>query len=244
MIARYALALGDSPYDSHLMDIHKQRDQLSPDYAVINPKMTVPTLVTPTEVLTSSRAILEWVVAQKPENFAESDSDPSVTDWLNRHEAYSIEGLTFGRALLRFAPLRFLIPRLLARICISLEDKARAEPALAEIFLKKRDQNRARIAFFTEGNLTEKVEGLMAEARALLSALPKPQGVYLLGDRPSRLDAIVVVFMARLKMIGAEAVCSDRPDLVDWFESIEKTEAFKAADIWTRFSFLRMLSSR
>lgn len=244
MIARYALALGGIPYTSNLMDIHKQKSQLSPEYARVNPKMTVPTLVTGTEVLTSSGAILNWVVIQSPSIFTESGHEDQVSSWLEAHGHYSIEGLTFGRALLRFAPLRFLIPKMLGRICKTLEEKARFQPELADIFMAKREQNLQRIAFFTEGDLKEKVESLMQEAKRLLQTLPVPKGPYLWGDHPTRQDVVAGVFIARLHMIGAEGLLSDRRDLECWFEGIQKTEAFKAADIWTRFSIWRMIRSR
>ena len=244
MIARYALALGEIPFGSHVMDIHKKKDQLSSDYAALNPRMTVPTLVTASEVLTSSGQILDWVVTQGSSLFVELGHETVVSAWLDRHASYSIEGLTFGTALLRFPLLRFLIPKLLARICVSLERKAQLQPDLAHVFLEKREQNLSRIAFFTEGSLNQKVESLMVEAKNLLATLPAPQGSFLLGAHPSRIDVVAVVFIARLHMIGLQSLLLDRPDLTQWFQGIQETQAFKRADIWTRFSIWRMLRSR
>ena len=45
MIARYALFEAGLSFENRRMDIHLAKEQLSPWYRAINPKMTVPSLV-------------------------------------------------------------------------------------------------------------------------------------------------------------------------------------------------------
>lgn len=242
MIARLALAFGGIEYTSCLMDIHRRREQLTPEYGAINPHLTVPALETGTEVLADSRAILAWVVDRRPEVFVSGGESEKA--FLDAHYAFLIEGLTFGRAMLRFPPLKWVFPRLLARMCASLRIQQKAHPELSEVFANKVLQNEARIRFFSEGSLKDKVEALRTSAKTLVDSAPVPAGSYLFGEKPSAADVVLAVFLARLQMIGEWALVSTRPDLIVWFERISATPAYQAADIWSVFSLKRLLQNR
>ena len=242
MIARLTLALGDITYESRQMDIHRGMDQLSPGYGLINPHLTVPALKTDSLTLADSRDILAWAVRERPGIFGNGGvKDQAILD---AHYAISIEGLTFGRTMLRFPPLRLFFPRLLAKVCRDLRARQAAYPALAGVYEKKIQQNEARIRFFKEGSLVEKVEDLRQQAHRFIRMIPVPAGIYLWGDHPSQSDVVLAVFIARLMMIGEVKVLAERPDLVLWFDRMKKTPAYQASDIWTRFSLRRILFRR
>jgi tetrachloro-p-hydroquinone reductive dehalogenase len=242
MIAHLALAIAGIDYSSRVMDIHRRREQLTPEYGAINPHMTVPALVTETSILDDSRDILKWAVRERPEVFV--DGGESEQSFLNAHAAFSIEGLTFGTAMLRWPLLKWVFPRLLAKACASLRRQQKDHPDLDEVFANKTAQNEARIRFFTQGSLKEKVETLSATAADLLARVPPPRGIYLYGDKPSAADVVLAVFLARLKMIGEWALVADRPDLMAWFDRISVTPAYQAADVWTVFSLKRVVRNR
>lgn len=242
MIARFALAVGEIDYISHVMDIHRGREQLTPEYGAINPHLTVPALETGTGVLADSREILAWVVRNRPEAFLEGGESEKA--FLEAHYAFSIEGLTFGRAMLRWPLLKWVFPRLLAKMCASLRIQQKAYPELSEVFANKILQNEARIRFFSEGSLKDKVEALRKSAGNLITSVPVPTGTYLFGEKPSAADVVLAVFLARLQMIGEWGLVSHRPDLIAWFEGISATPAYQGADIWSVFSLKRVLQNR
>jgi len=242
MIARLSLAFAGIDYSSRVMDIHRRREQLTPEYGAINPHMTVPALMTGTGILDDSRDILAWAVRERPEVFIEGGE--SESSFLDAHAAFSIEGLTFGTAMLRWPILKWIFPRLLAKACASLRIQQKDHPELSEVFANKTAQNEARIRFFTEGSLKEKVETLRLGASDLIARIPHPRGIYLYGDKPSAADVVVAVFLARLKMIGEGGLVADRPDLMAWFERISNTPAYQVADVWTQISFKRILRNR
>jgi len=242
MIARLALAVGGVEYTSRVMDIHRGREQLTPEYGAINPRLTVPALETGTEILADSREILAWVVRERPEVFIDGGAIEKA--FLEAHYAFSIEGLTFGKTMLRWPILKWVFPSLLAKMCASLRLQQKAYPELGEVFANKILQNEARIRFFSEGVLKDKVEALRASAGQLIASVPVPKGLYLLGEKPSAADVVLAVFLARLHMIGEWALVSSRPDLIAWFERISATPAYQAADVWSVFSLRRVLQNR
>lgn len=242
MIARFALMSAGLSYDSIVMDIHRRRQQLTPAYAAINPHMTVPSLDTGKQILADSRAIIDWVILERPAFFL--DGGEQEQELLKMHYALSIEGLTFGKAMLRFPALRWFFPKLLRRMCTSLRREQPINPGLSDIFSKKIHQNEARIGFFTEGSLEDKVEILQKAASRFILAVPTPVGTYLFGEKPGALDLVLSVFVARLRMIGEGSLVEVRPDLVDWFDRISATSAYQLADIWTVFSIRRVLLGR
>ena len=62
MIARLALKEGGIAYEPVFVDIHVHISQQLPDYARLNPNMTVPTLVLPGRILDQSRDIAEFAL--------------------------------------------------------------------------------------------------------------------------------------------------------------------------------------
>ena len=80
MIARLALAEGGVDYKPVFVDIHVRMTQQSPDYARLNPNMSVPTLVMPGRNLDESRLIAEFAFG-----LADVDLDAVTQYWLDLH---------------------------------------------------------------------------------------------------------------------------------------------------------------
>src|SRR3954470_24623272 len=110
MIARLALAEGGIDYEPVFVDIHVRMTQQSPDYARLNPNMSVPTLVMPGRNLDESRLIAEFAFG-----LADPDLDADMRYWLDLHYSFPIEDLTIGGFLAHNRVARLLIPRKLAK---------------------------------------------------------------------------------------------------------------------------------
>jgi glutathione S-transferase len=240
MIARFALIEANAPYCGRKMDIHFAKDQLSGWYAAINPLMTVPALADGETRLIDSAAILAY--AQSKAGSSWQEPGPAINRIVEAHYTISIERLTFAHAMNRIPPLRFLLPRLLLRVCRHLERRAQAAPEHRDALLAKARLNHERIDYFTTGSLKEKLEIERQHVRQFVTSLPAPaSNAWLCGDKLSAADIVVAVLLARLRMINEWTTLSDRPDIVLWFERISARPAFSQADIWTQFSLRRML---
>jgi glutathione S-transferase len=99
MIARLALVERGVPFASVKVDIHRRTQQLAPEYARINPNLTVPTLEVDGRVVSQSRDILLFAF-----DTTDAALDEATRAWVDRHYAFPIEELTFGR-LLSWSPL-------------------------------------------------------------------------------------------------------------------------------------------
>ena len=70
MIARLALVEAGVAFESHPVDIHRRQQQSEPWYALLNPNMTVPTLVLPDRILDQSRDIAEYALGVREATIA------------------------------------------------------------------------------------------------------------------------------------------------------------------------------
>ena len=244
MIARLGLLEGGVVFDSHPMDIHFAQQQNQPWYIAVNPHMTVPSLVGEGPLLTDSRDILDHAARSAATPWM--DLEPAVAGQVaaavDGHYQIPIERLTFSKAMSKIWPLRVAFPRLLARINRKLEaslpsasdpDAVRSKIAL----------NNERIAYFSLGDLGQKLQAERDAVTAYLRSLPKPQP-FLFGDRLSSADIVVAILMGRLHMIGEQRLVADREDLTRWFEMMQAREAFRRADVWLSFQPLRILLRR
>ena len=244
MIARLALREAGLGFDQRLMDIHIAQQQNAPWYVAVNPNMTVPCLAGEGLCLTDSSDILAF--AAKSAGATWMDGEPAVAarvaEVVDGHYRISIENLTFTKAMSRIWPLRVLFPRALARINRKLEAglSTAADPAAVS---RKIALNQQRIAFFTQGDIGQKLQAQRAEVSAYLHSLPVP-APFLFGERMSSADVVVAILLARLSMIGEQALLDDLPGLQHWFDMIRAREAFRQADVWLNFQPLRILLRR
>lgn len=244
MIARLALLEGGVPFESHPMDIHFTQQQNTAWYTAINPHMTVPSLVGDGVLLIDSRDILARAAGTAGAAWMDSDTAaaPQIAAAVEGHYQIPIERLTFARLMTRIWPLRMVFPRLLAGINRKL-NAALPTAKDADAIRRKIALNDERIAYFTTGDLGQKLRAERDTVTGFLRALPKPQP-FLFGERISSADIVVAVLLGRLAMIGEQGLFTDLPEINGWFEMMRAREAFQRADIWLSFQPLRLLSRR
>jgi tetrachloro-p-hydroquinone reductive dehalogenase len=244
MIARLALLEAGLAFDQQMMDIHFAQQQNASWYVAINPNMTVPCLAGEGIHLTDSRDILQFAAQSAGATWM--DGEPSaaalIAATVEGHYRMSIESLTFTRLMNRIWPLRVLFPRALARINRKLQaglsSASDPEAVRGKIALKTE-----RMAYFTQGDLRQKLQVQRDRVVAYLRTLPAPQP-FLFGERMSSADVVVAVLLGRLRMIGEEALFADLAGLGLWFEMMQSRDAFARADIWVRFQPLRIFLRR
>jgi glutathione S-transferase len=241
MIAR--LALDESPihFETHYMDIHIAKDQLSPWYTAINPHMTVPSLTDGDLTLTDSRDILNLAAKRAANEWCDSEPliYPAIEKIVTAHYTISIEELTFGKMMVKHYLLRKLFPHMLGKIIKELEaeSKTSANPIATKNKIKV---NQQRLAYFTQGDQLKKLQDRKEEVHAYLNQLPKTDNL-LFGDKPSSADIVTSVLVGRLNMIGEDELIKSPPMISNWFERMKARPAFAKSDIWLKFKPWRIL---
>jgi len=244
MIARLALLSAKVPFTPRRMDIHLAKEQLSDWYLKINPHMTVPSLVNDKQTLTDSRDILKFAATRAGQQWM--DGDPEVAQRIENivesHYAIPIEKLTFGKALMSIPPLRLIVPKILRGVIHKLEAKLSSSPDPLAL-TKKININRERLAYFTEGNLADKVQIERIHIRNFINSLPASSAM-LFGAQTSSADVVTAVLLGRLKMIGEYGLVDHGSPLDQYFTRMQANNAFKQADIWMRFQPWRIVLKR
>ncbi len=243
MIARYALFEAGLSFENRRMDIHLAKEQLSPWYRAINPKMTVPSLVKDNLILIDSQDILNYAARAQGALWLDADEEASlhVQQIVQAHYRISIERLTFAKALTSIAPLRFIVPHMLNKIIKKLEQELITSPN-KDALNAKIALNRQRLNFFTQGNLFSKLELERKSIQLFLEKLPSPKK-FLMGNKLSSADIVIVVLLGRLNMISEFDLIQSQ-ELVEWFSEMQARPAYKKADIWTHFQPWRILFKR
>ena len=244
MIARLALLEAGVAFEGRRLDIHIAKEQLAPWYVAINPHMTVPTLVEGERIWRDSRDILAVAGERSGSRWLVLDEvlRGKVAAIVAAHYDIPIERLTFAKAMTRIPPARWLFPRMLRGIVRDLQAKL-PTAADADAVRAKIAVNSERLAYFTTGSLTEKLEAERDHARRFLATLPPPAEL-LFGAAPTAADIVVTVLLSRLQMIGEWSLTAARPDVAAYFARMQARPAFAAADIWTRFQLHRILLRR
>lgn len=235
MIARLALNESQIPVETHYMDIHLAKDQLSPWYIKINPAMTVPTLTGSEHTWTDSRDILKFAANNAADKWC--DADPRISTQIEKivaaHYVLPIEKLTFGKIMVKNPIIRKLFPFMLERIIRQLETESKtvSNPQAAK---NKIVVNQERLAYFTQGDLTKKFHDRKEEVHDFLNQLPKADHL-LFGEKPGSADIVTAILCARLNMIGEKDLIQASPNVLSWFERMKSRPAFIQSDIWLHF---------
>jgi hypothetical protein len=108
---------------------------------------------------------------------------------------------------------------------------------------KKININRERLAYFTEGNLADKVQIERIHIRNFVNSLPASSAM-LFGAQTSSADVVTAVLLGRLKMIGEYGLVDHGSPLDQYFARMQANNAFKQADIWMRFQPWRIVLKR
>ena len=245
MVARLALAEAGVPTISRLMDLHVAKQQLSPAYRQLNPKMTVPTLRGPGLLLTDSSQILAYAGEHAAVPWA--DATPGRAEAIQSavagHYALSIETLTFSKLLVSRPWFKRVMVRMLSGINTQLERDAQQSPDQATVLEAKIQQNVDRLAVFRDRPAAQVLAEQRDQVAGYLASLPAVVGSgWLFGERISSADIVVAVLGSRLSMAGELSLLS-RPDLQGWWQRYQQRPAFHAADLWTRFQRRRFLQA-
>jgi tetrachloro-p-hydroquinone reductive dehalogenase len=238
-IARLALVERRVPFTPVKVDIHRRMEQLAPDYARLNPNLTVPTLAVDGRVLSQSRDILLFAFGT-----AEAALDDATRGWVDRHYAFPIDELTFGW-LLSWNPLaRRAVPKTLAATEKRLRALAAEYPDLADVYGRRAEVFAGRVRTFDpEGvvamfgerkraalELLDALDGALADGRETL--VPGGYG-------PA--DVVWTVFIARMGFVRFDGEVAARPNLARYARVVKARPSFREADVWDRLSPLKLL---
>ena len=239
MIARLALAEGGIDYRSVFVDIHVRMIQQSPDYARLNPNMSVPTLVVPGRNLDESRLITEFSFG-----LTDADLDAGTRYWLDLHYSFPIEDLTIGGFLAHNRVARLLIPRKLAKARRHLLAMAEANPDLADAYRARASVFAKRALTFNPEESSRLTEMRRNEAIALLDQLEShfvKNHMVIVPPTYGIADVVWTVFLARMVFVGMVAEISKRPSLARYWSAMLVRPSFAAADIWTKLHVSRLI---
>lgn len=244
MIARLALLEAGVSFTNRKMDIHFAKEQLSNWYMALNPHMTVPTLVDGEQIFTDSKDILALAASSAKDHWLDATPDlkRGIQDLVQNFYAIPIEDLTFAKAMSKSSLLRFIFPKILGKIIKNLKAELSTtenpEAVRAKIAI-----NEARIHYFTQGSLIEKLNVERNRVSSFLATLPTPRDL-LFGDKPSSADIVICVLLGRINMIGENELLKPFPELTKWFNRMQQRPSFRAADIWQKFQLWRVLLRR
>lgn len=241
MIARLALAEGGVAYEPVFIDIHFRRGQQDPDYVRMNPGMTVPTLVLPGRILIESRDIAEYALG-----VGEAGLDEETRAWVDLQYGYPIEELTFGGLLARSPVARIIVPKQLQSIRRSLLSRAAQNPDLADVYKARAEVFAERVRAFEPSTVIRLSEQRRAEAMGFMDRLDAT----LRDGRPTLVtsgyglaDVVWTVFLGRMEFAGLGAEIPKRAALARYWGQMQARPSFAAADIWTKFHFLRFIGA-
>lgn len=239
MIARVALAEGGIAHESVFVDIHFKKSQQQPDYARLNPGMTVPTLVLADRVLDESRDIAEYALG-----VSDVTLDGETKAWLDLHYAYPIEQLTFGGILARHPLARIMIPRYLEATRRSLLARAAETPDLAKVYEARAAAFAERVRAFDPAAVIQLSEKRHAEAIGFMDRLEQTFGdgrAVIVPPAYGVADVVWTVFLARMEFAGLGAEIPKRPALARYWRAMQARPSFAAADIWRKLHAVRLI---
>lgn len=239
MIARLALVERGVPFESVSVDIHRRAQQLAPDYARLNPNLTVPTLQVDGRVLSQSRDILLFAFGT-----TEAALDDATRGWLDRHYAFPIEELTFGW-LLSWNPLaRPAVRRTLVATEKRLHQLATEHADLADVYARRAEVFAGRIKTFDPEGVVAMFGERKRAAFELLDALDDAladgrESLLPGGHGPA--DVVWTVFLARMGFVRLDAEIARRARLARYAKAVKARPSFREADVWDRLSPLKLI---
>ncbi len=241
MIARLALNEAGVVFNDRRLDIHFKKEQLSTWYRMLNPKMTVPSLVDGSTVYRDSHDILDYAKSRASRDWLDSESSFKniISTLENEFYAIQIEKITFSKAMLSIPPLHYVFPHLLEKIIKQLEREL-ATSTDPNAITEKIKINQARIDFFTKGDLREKFNHELHSALNFLSHLPNP-GPLIMGEKISSIDILTATLLTRIHMIKEYNLITNYPHIDAWFQNFQNRESYKKSDMWLRFHPMRIL---
>ncbi|APR78847.1 Hypothetical protein A7982_04194 [Minicystis rosea] len=238
-IARLALVERGIPFESVRVDIHRRMEQLAPDYARINPNLTVPTLEIDGRVLSQSRDILLFAFGT-----TEAALDDATRSWLDRHYAFPIDELTFGW-LLSWNPLaRSAVRRSLATTEKRLRQLAAEHVDLADVYGRRAEVFAGRVKTFDPEGVVAMFGERKRAAFELLDTLDDALAdgrETLVSGGYGPADVVWTVFLARMGFVRFDAEVAKRAHLARYVKIVKARPSFREADVWDRLSPLKLV---
>lgn len=217
-------------------------DNYKPEYARLNPEMTVPTLVVGDTAVPGSLEIARWADANldgPPLLPADPEARAEVERWVDAFKGVSIRELTYG-TMGGKGPARVNA----ARLKVLHEQRAKA-PALADVY----DAKIADIQDFSANAADPAmVDAHRARVNALLDELDQAVAAhpFVVGDVYTLADVAWTVTVARLMWLKLDPL-AERPMLAAWYQRCRSRPSFERADVWEAvkpLAFPYMLSMR
>ncbi|MGI4944881.1 MAG: glutathione S-transferase family protein [Janthinobacterium lividum] len=239
MISRLALVEAGIDYEPVFVDIHFRMTQQSPDYARLNPNMSVPTLALMDRNIDQSRLIAEFAFSR-----ANICLDAEMRYWVDLHYSFPIEDLTIGGFLAHNQMARLLIPRKLAKAHRHLLAMADAHRDLADAYRDRAAVFAERMRTFNPQEALRLTEVRRNEAIDLLEQLDRhlaKTDTVMVSPTYGIADVVWTVFLARLVFVGMVAEISKRPSLARYWNAMQARPSFLAADIWTTMHVSRLI---
>lgn len=239
MIARLALIEAGRPFTPVKLDIHRRMAQFEPDYARLNPNMTVPTLMLEGGPLSDSRLILFHAFGR-----GEEEADDATRRLVALQYDFPIDELTFSW-LLRWNPLaRRFVPGKLAAAEKRLRTLAEAHPDLADLYRRRADIFAGRVRTFDPHAVAALYDSRRAVALSRLDAIESELGdgrAVLVPPAYGPADVVWTVFLARMRFIRLHAELARRPAISRYYAAMAARPSFTAADIWTSLNPLKLI---
>lgn len=239
MIARLALAERGVPFQSIEMDIHRRKQQFAPDYARLNPNLTVPTLDVDGTALSQSRDILLYAFGVN-----ETALDSATAHWLDLHYAFPVDELTFGWLLSHNPLARLVIGHTLKATEKRLRELAIKHPDLSDIYRERAEVFTKRVRTFDPNG----VKAMFGERkRAALELMDVLDGALadgretLVEDGYGPADVVWTVFIARMNFVRFDDALAKRVHLSRYMKAVKARPSFHEADIWDRLSPFKLL---
>jgi glutathione S-transferase len=237
-IARLALVEAGIAFTSVPVDIHRRRAQFEPEYARLNPNMTVPTLALEGRTLDQSRDIVLFA-------FPGRGDDPTTHRWLDVHSAFPIDELTFAWLLRWNALARRFVPRSLAASSAQLRALAAQHPDLLTRYLARAAVFDERLRTFDAARIAslwdERRHAALEVLDALEHALTDGRAV-LAPPTYGPADVVWTVFLARMRFVRLGDEIRRRPALASYAARVFARPSFRAADVWDRIKVLGLLA--
>lgn len=196
----------------------RTNENLSPEYLALNPNGVVPTLVHDGNVILDSSVICEYLDEVFPAP-ALGPGDPlgraHMRKWLRFLEEVPTAAIrvpTFHMALKPFAGID--------------QQTFRAERADIRP-LRKHFYRKMGAKGFSQDEIDASLDGLDLTLRRMEEALVK--GPWLMGERFSLADIVVVPTVDRLDDLGLAQMWSGYPGVADWYARIKARPSYAAA---------------
>jgi len=214
---RFVLAVKDLPFEEHKLNL-LTGDQLKPEYLRLNPNGVVPTLVHDGRAVIDSSVIIEYLDEVFPEPVRLSPEDPlqraemrSLMRFIDEVPAAAIRVPSFNMAFVR---VYHDMPQ------AEFDAMAGAKPLRKEFM-----QEMGRTGF-PQAEMDKALDRLGRTMARLDDSIAAHGGPWLMGERLTLADIMVMPTLVRMADIGLADIWDDRPRIAAWLEAIRTQPAY------------------